>query len=81
MSDIVLGDEKRWRNEPLGWDLVGILPQGHIGDIEEPAGRQIIGVLLQYGSKVVYGHPRALWVGVDAVRADGEEAGGRRMTF
>ena len=49
MSDIVLGSEKRWRNEPLGWDLVGILPEGHIGDIEEPAGRQIIGVLLQYG--------------------------------
>ena len=72
---LVVGVEDAWRNQPLGGNFFGILAECHVGEVEEPAQREIIGVAPQSLEKHSHGVSRARLYGVHAQSADGHEAG------
>jgi len=73
--DVVVGFEGLWWNEPAGGDFVGILAEGHVGDVEEPAGAEIAGEFFEERSELGDGGPGAGGELVDAAATNGEEAG------
>ena len=46
-ADIVVGGQGFCRNDPLRGDLGRVLPQGHVGQVEQPAKPQMAGILRQ----------------------------------
>ena len=47
VTDIVVGGQDVGRNDPPGGDLGRVLPQGHVGQVEQPAKPQMAGILRQ----------------------------------
>ena len=55
---------------------MGVLAEGHIGDVEQPAGAQVIWVCAEGRCVLFEGGPRAFWQSVDSLALDGQQTRG-----
>ena len=57
-----------------GSTLLGILAQGHVGQVEQPADLEVVGELLEVLGEMPDRQPRAGGIGVDGGRGDRQDA-------
>ena len=75
LADVELGlAEAVERQQVPRIDLVGVLAQGHVGQVEQPADVEVVGELLEVLGEMLDRQPRAARVGVHGRRRDREDA-------
>ena len=52
-ADVELGAKAVERNKIGGRNALGVFAQGHVGDVQEPSGSQVIGCILQVGRELL----------------------------
>jgi hypothetical protein len=73
--DVVVGAEDVGGDEPLRRHPVGILAQGHVGDIEQPPSGQVVRMAGQQVGEHRAGHQGIVAGAVDAAAPQGQQAG------
>ena len=72
--DVVFGGEDLRRDAPLRRHLVRIFPQGHVGDVHEPAGAEVVRTGFENGGELSNRGARAARHGVQAGSLDRHQA-------
>ena len=62
------------RDQVPGIDLAGMLAEGHVGQVEQPADLEVVGKLLEVLGEMPDRQARALGVGVHGGGGDGQDA-------
>ncbi len=75
LADVKLGmNEAIELDQVARVDLVGVLAQGHVGEVQEPLGFELFGEALQILSEMLDRQPRAVGLGVDRRMGDRQDA-------